>query len=1020
MKFYFSFVLALFFALQVNAQVPIGFGNLVDESIPIEPYYEYTYSQIIYLSSEINASGNITGVKFFANPATTLTTSSDWTVYLGHTTKANFTSTTDWIPAAGLTQVFSGTATIAGGVVTITFTAPFAYNGTDNLVIAVDENLAGYDPDTHDFYCTGVSSDRAITYYNDNTNPDPATPPTATGLRQSIANVELLGILQACPTPTSLAVSGLTTTSTNLVWTENGTATQWQIEYGALGFVQGAGTLDIANTNPTYSLGGLTASTAYSFYVRAICGVGDTSFWAGPYNFFTGYCIPAPLSVDGSGITNVTMGTINNTTGAEVGNYGDYTTQITNVTQNMTLPISITLEAGYDYDLWVWVDWNDDLDFNDAGEEYFLGTSTNLNPTTFSGSILIPLTAPLGNHRIRIGGADAGLGTTAPSDPCYSDDYAAFEDYTLNVTTASLPELVINEIMYNPAEPGTDTAEFIEIYNNGTTAVDVTNFTLTGGAYTFPNTTIPAGGYYVVAVNSGQFNNVYGFVPDGQFVGGLNNATGESIVLKNASGVVIDSVFYRPVSPWPVGAAQGGGASIVLCDPNTDNNDGANWSAATTPVGVIINGFAVLASPGAANACPTADVTPSITGVNTTYCNVAFVSGSLVITNNDTNPVANVPYVVTVNGTPIASGTVPSIAASGTATVPIGPVPASTTGVGTIIAYTNLPSDIDVSNDTASMVVFISNTSASAAVDNMVSCNAGNDAAATASGADGIGAYTFLWDAAAANQATAMATGLMAGVYDVTVTDSTGCADVASITITEPAVINAAPIVPTDVSCNGAADGAIDITVSGGTAPYNYAWSNGATTEDLSGLSGGNYGATIVDDNGCSLILSPFPINEPSAITVTTVNNGNGTATAAAAGGVAPYSFVWSSGETTETIAAVGLQVVTVTDASGCDALDSIDIVVGVTELESASAAMTMYPNPTTGNIFVSFELATAADVQIQVVNVAGQVVLTQSLSNIQSNKVELATADLPSGMYVVHAILADERISKKLVINRP
>lgn len=142
----------------------------------------------------------------------------------------------------------------------------------------------------------------------------------------------------------------------------------------------------------------------------------------------SGYCTPAPTSVDGDGITNVTFSTVNNTTTAEATNYGDYSTMIGDVQQTATVPISITFTtAPYSYDATIWIDWNDDLDFADAGEEVFTGSSSS----TLSGSFLVPITAVLGHHRMRIGGQDDG-----PCDPCYTGSYGTYEDYTINVTAA--------------------------------------------------------------------------------------------------------------------------------------------------------------------------------------------------------------------------------------------------------------------------------------------------------------------------------------------------------------------------------------------------------------------------------------------------------------------------------------------------------------------------------------------------------------------------------------------------------
>ncbi|HOE04879.1 MAG TPA: choice-of-anchor J domain-containing protein, partial [Bacteroidales bacterium] len=98
--------------------------------------------------------------------------------------------------------------------------------------------------------------------------------------------------------------------------------------------------------------------------------------------------------------------------------------------QGTILNVSITYATGYTYGTKIWVDWNNDLDFVDAGEQMYFGLSTNSNPTTLAASFTIPLATPLGNYRMRIGGTDNDAG---PSTPCYTGAYGTFEDYTLQV-----------------------------------------------------------------------------------------------------------------------------------------------------------------------------------------------------------------------------------------------------------------------------------------------------------------------------------------------------------------------------------------------------------------------------------------------------------------------------------------------------------------------------------------------------------------------------------------------------------
>ena len=95
---------------------------------------------------------------------------------------------------------------------------------------------------------------------------------------------------ESCPLPSDLSVDNLTTTSADLSWTENGSATTWNIEYGLSGFSQGAGTVISGITSNPYTLTGLSPNTLYDFYVQSDCGASGgtgTSNWVGPYTFST-------------------------------------------------------------------------------------------------------------------------------------------------------------------------------------------------------------------------------------------------------------------------------------------------------------------------------------------------------------------------------------------------------------------------------------------------------------------------------------------------------------------------------------------------------------------------------------------------------------------------------------------------------------------------------------------------------------------------------------------------------------
>ncbi|MGE8554460.1 MAG: T9SS type A sorting domain-containing protein [Chryseobacterium jejuense] len=137
----------LMVSMFLSAQITLGEGSTLVGKVPVDNYWEYSYSQQIFTKQEINANaaGNITGLKFYLDPAGDITNSSDWVVYLGHTPKTEFASDTDWVPASDLTEVYAGTVSNVNGMVELTFTTPFPYNNTQNLVIAVDENNPEYD-----------------------------------------------------------------------------------------------------------------------------------------------------------------------------------------------------------------------------------------------------------------------------------------------------------------------------------------------------------------------------------------------------------------------------------------------------------------------------------------------------------------------------------------------------------------------------------------------------------------------------------------------------------------------------------------------------------------------------------------------------------------------------------------------------------------------------------------------------------------------------------------------------------
>ena len=181
--------------------------------------------------------------------------------------------------------------------------------------------------------------------------------------------------------------------------------------------------------------------------------------------------------------------------------------------------------------------------------------------------------------------------------------------------------------------------------------------------------------------------------------------------------------------------------------------------------------------------------------------------------------------------------------------------------------------------------------------------------------------YTFSWDFGATTEDL---DNLVIGDYTVTVTDANNCTATETFTVEEPPLLNISATLQ-GISCNGADDGAISITVEGGTPPYSYEWSDGSTEEDLVGVPAGTYTVIITDANGC-IISATGTITEPPALICTitqltdVVMGGDGSLQVEAEGGIPPYTYLWSNGVTTEVADGLdgGLFTVTVTDATGC------------------------------------------------------------------------------------------------------
>src|SRR5690554_6337092 len=240
-----SFTMAMGQA-DANGFVTIGTGSQ-NKSLPIYPFMKYSYSQVIYLQSEINEAGEITKLHYYYSGEGNNQNSKDWVIYMGHTPKTEFATVDDWVAIGDLTQVYDGEVilTNTAGWIEIPLTIPFNYNNTDNLVVAVNEITPEQGNGPQYFYSTTVTENRGLRkegYGVDNI--DPAAPGSGT-LVAGFANVKLL-----IPKDYAFTVNAPTTESAII-----GTSTQYSVTIENIGLLSDTFTPTITGEGAwTYTL----------------------------------------------------------------------------------------------------------------------------------------------------------------------------------------------------------------------------------------------------------------------------------------------------------------------------------------------------------------------------------------------------------------------------------------------------------------------------------------------------------------------------------------------------------------------------------------------------------------------------------------------------------------------------------------------------------------------------------------------------------------------------------------------
>ena len=267
-----------FSTLQLSAQdiiqIPDNGGTATSTYLPSYCFYNYSLTQQIYTDSEIGMGGSISSIAFYNDGSYNRTR--NYSIYMVHTNKTSFSSSSDWITVTANDLVFSGSVTMPTGAwTTITLTNPFEYDGSSNLAVIVDDNTGTYESSTA--YRVFDATDQAIRVYSDGTNYDPFSPSSYSGTVMSVKNqiqLEITPLNVSCPRPSNPTVSNITAYEATLTWSPGDAESEWEIYYTTSATdIPDSNTVGMETSyDTTFTLTTLTPNTYYYTYVRANCG----------------------------------------------------------------------------------------------------------------------------------------------------------------------------------------------------------------------------------------------------------------------------------------------------------------------------------------------------------------------------------------------------------------------------------------------------------------------------------------------------------------------------------------------------------------------------------------------------------------------------------------------------------------------------------------------------------------------------------------------------------------------------
>lgn len=924
-------------------------GTVSSTYYPNYYLYDYSYTQTIYSAAEMisgGAPGPVLLTKIYYKPKASVSTVNwkDWVIYMANTNQNGFASTSNTIAVANMTEVFNGTLpanVTANNWIELTLSAPFLWDGTSNLVVAVDENTPNYGntPNWAGYSATSIvtGQNRGVHFYQDGTNISPNSPSASfSGTSNTIAQVMFDWVAaNACSGTVSAGTASgpATVCATNsFVLTTNGASLpavgisgNWQSAPSP----SGPWTDIIGANSTTYNVaGGITSATSFRYWMECSSNnSSDTSnivtIGLNPPNQC--YCTPpAPTNsglywINSVSTTGATSNFSNLNTGASTSGYTDYSSTyevITSPTSSFTL--TVENQNGASPGITVWIDWDQNGVF-DASEQIYTtttGTSSALN--TYTIPVQVPASALSGSTKMRI----RNYGSSG-TNPCNQTSYGEVEDY--KVTIQSLPPCT-----GAPNAGSIDTVSF-SICATEPFTLSTTGYT-TGGGITYQ---------WQEKVGSGAWTDITGANSTIlSFPNGITTATSYRMKVEctasNLSATTSDiTVSLNPglqcycTPTYTYNCSSGDDISNVTLNGVTTN---INNSTACSP-----NGYGDYT-----NLAP-ADLETGGTyslSVSTSYSSPENEDARAWIdwNQNGTFEASEEIFNTNNNGLGGSGSTAQNF------TVPVGQANGSYR-MRVRLVYSG-----------GSLIDPCTNASFGETEDYMVSVvtagtpcttpivNLGNDTTICAGSSITLDAgnsnpgSTYAWSTGASTQTITAST---SGTYVVTVTDG-NCT--ANDTIIITVATNPTVLLGNDTAiCNGNS-----ITLDAGAGASSYSWNTGETTQTITVDTSGTYSVTITNAAGCSGFDSILvTVNANPTVDLggdTTICEGESITLDAGAGA---DSYLWNTGDSTQTITVdtEGAYSVVVTNAAGCFATDTIE--VEINDLPSADSIIVSGASPT-------------------------------------------------------------------------